>query len=253
MARQKKIRATIITGYLGAGKTTLINNLLRKYNKSTFALVENEFGEVAVDSHLIRGIDASRLFELKNGCICCTITQEYELVLNELAEKYPHIGELLIETTGIADPGEIIKPFIHDPEIRSTYEFCGIICVADVVRTSENLSKNAVWQQIAMAGAVVISKTEQMSPEEIQAFTRELSKVNPFAPCFLSQRNGTTVVLSDFWNNRARTLQLAIQDKPIHEEISSRTVRIEQPPDRKKFEKWLDYTLDVRSEERRVG
>ena len=87
MGHAGKINATIVTGFLGAGKTTFINQILRLYPEKQFALVENEFGEVSIDTKLIKGVDASQLFELKNGCICCTITNEYELVLKELDRK----------------------------------------------------------------------------------------------------------------------------------------------------------------------
>ncbi|HPE77926.1 MAG TPA: GTP-binding protein, partial [Draconibacterium sp.] len=102
MNRIEKINVTIITGFLGAGKTTFINQLLKQNSETQFALVENEFGDVAIDTKLIKGVDASQMFELKQGCICCTISDEFELVLQELAEKFPNVKHLLIETTGIA-------------------------------------------------------------------------------------------------------------------------------------------------------
>ena len=118
LEREGKIPVTIITGFLGAGKTTFINKLLKKESATQFALVENEFGEVAIDSKLIKGIDTSQLFELKQGCICCTITDEYELVLLELAERFPEVVHLLIETTGVAEPAPVIRPFFVDEDLN---------------------------------------------------------------------------------------------------------------------------------------
>ncbi|MBK6281749.1 MAG: hypothetical protein IPF54_02925 [Draconibacterium sp.] len=86
MNQIKKIGVTIITGFLGAGKTTFINRLLKHNPETQFALVENEFGDVAIDTKLIKGVEASQMFELKQGCICCTISDEFELVLQELAK-----------------------------------------------------------------------------------------------------------------------------------------------------------------------
>jgi len=133
MIQKDKISVTVITGFLGAGKTTFINFLLKKYPEIQFALVENEFGDVAIDSKLIKGVDASRLFELKQGCICCTITNEYELVLQELAERFPHVQHLLIETTGIADPAGVIRPFFREERLKELYSFNGTICMLDAL------------------------------------------------------------------------------------------------------------------------
>ena len=134
MARNQKIKVTIITGFLGAGKTTFINYLLKKYTDVEFALVENEFGNAAIDTKLIKGVDASRMFELKEGCICCTITDEYELVLQELAERFPNVMHLLIETTGVADPASVIRPFFRDEKLQEIYSFRGTICLVDAVK-----------------------------------------------------------------------------------------------------------------------
>jgi len=94
MNQQQKIAVTVITGFLGAGKTTFINQLLKNYSDTQFALVENEFGDISIDTQLIKGVEASQLFELKNGCICCTITNEYEGILAELADRFPHVEHL---------------------------------------------------------------------------------------------------------------------------------------------------------------
>jgi G3E family GTPase len=111
MNTKNKISVNIITGFLGAGKTTFINQILKNNPDKQFALVENEFGDVSIDTKLIKGLDASQMFELKQGCICCTISDEYELVLLELAERFPNIEHLLIETTGIADPAPLSARF----------------------------------------------------------------------------------------------------------------------------------------------
>jgi G3E family GTPase len=131
MRQKDKIAVTVVTGFLGAGKTTFINFLLKKYSELQFALVENEFGDVAIDTQLIKGVEASRLFELKQGCICCTITNEYELVLQELAERFPHVQHLLIETTGLADPAGVIRPFFREEKLNVLYTFNGTICIVD--------------------------------------------------------------------------------------------------------------------------
>lgn len=133
MSQQDKIAVTVIIGFLGAGKTTFINHLLQSYPETQFALVENEFGDVSIDTQLIKGVDASQLFELKNGCICCTITNGYEGILKELAERFPHVEHLLVETTGIADPVSVIRPFFRDDELNALYNYNGCVCMVDAL------------------------------------------------------------------------------------------------------------------------
>lgn len=202
MTTPRKIKAAIITGFLGAGKTTFINNLPRKYPDKQFDLVENEFGEVPVNTRLIKGVDASQLFELKYGCICCTITNEYELVLVELAGRFPEVNELLIETTGIADPAQIIKPFTNNPEIRSFFEFQGIICIADARNYEFHIQEKVSVRQLISDGAIVISKSEGFSHDEQIAMVNRLKELNDMAPVFYTLQSQTEFETGNFWNNK---------------------------------------------------
>ena len=161
MRSNTKIPVTIVTGFLGAGKTTFINWLLQNKHGLQFALVENEFGEVAIDTKLIKGVEASQMFELKQGCICCTITDEYELVLQELAEKFPHVDHLLIETTGIADPAPVIQPFFRDKNLKELYCYNGTICLLDAQNFDTQPKQEISLKQIAVADLVLISKAEK--------------------------------------------------------------------------------------------
>jgi G3E family GTPase len=246
---KSRIGATIITGFLGAGKTTLINHLLRKYPHTQFALVENEFGEVSVDTRLIKGVDASRLFELKNGCICCTITNEYELVLQELAERFPQVEELLIETTGIADPAQVIKPFVSVEELRTLYHFRGVVCLVDVLNLEEHLRHKVAMLQIASAGALILSKTEGINQQQIVKAEQHLASLNRFAGLFYSSAGATGFEMDDYWSNRPQKYMPAWQSSAVHSGITSRVVSFASPPERKRFETWLGYLLDVYKKE----
>lgn len=249
MTGRRKINATIITGFLGAGKTTFINHLLRKYPGKNFALAENEFGEVAIDTKLIKGIDASQLFELKNGCICCTITNEYELVLMELAEKYPHVDELLIETTGIADPGPVIRPFLMDTDLQKLYNFMGIVCLADAINHNLHMKLPVSNKQIICSGAIVISKTEGMTISDKSKLSGKLSKINPLAEYFFSTLEATDFDLTDYWRTAPKYFLNEKQNWPAHTPIISKTIYHEKPINRNKFENWLSYLLDVHRNE----
>jgi G3E family GTPase len=241
-----RIRTTIVTGYLGAGKTTLINNLLRKYPEKRFALVENEFGDVSIDSSLIKGVDASRMFELKNGCICCTIVNEYELVLLELAGRFHYIDELLIETTGVADPSQVIRPFLVSPEIRQHYDLAGIICVVDCINYNFHLQQSVASQQIAAADVLAVSKGDYVDVVEMVSFHSRLRQMNPFAEISTAGKEHFSIELADYRKDRKQTLHYAgYTSGTPHHGLCSRTVRLSNPPDRAVFEEWLSYLLYI--------
>lgn len=241
-----RIKTTIITGFLGSGKTTFINRLLKDYPDREFAVVENEFGEVSVDTRLIRGVDASHLFELKNGCICCTIVDEYELVLQELAERFPSAQELLIETTGVADPAEVIAPFYKSPVIRELYELQGIICMADARSHDSPALHPLAVKQMAISDIICITKGETLSTEELAVYTGYLKKLHPFSRiiCY-----GDAPVPFPLHNYREHLPQRFIFQPPgltvLQQGITSTTLRFAGPVSRSDFEERLSWLLDV--------
>ncbi len=244
-----KIPVTIISGFLGAGKTTFINQLLRKYPDTQFALVENEFGEVAIDSHLIKGVDASKMFELKNGCICCTIFDEFELVLKELAEKFPDIGHLLIETTGLADPTSIIQPFYKDEGLKKTYSFQGLACLVDGKNFNQYIGQDVAAKQIAMADLVILNKSSEIGQGHKKVILADLKKRNPLAPILqvnfgdVSQFN-----LEELEVVNKSNLYFMQRPKSI-KTISSKALQFETLPTKEQFEQWLEYILDIYKKE----
>ena len=127
-----KIPVTIITGFLGAGKTTLINNLIKKHPDKKFAIIENEFGEIGLDGSFIIGADEN-IFELSNGCICCSLNTDFYELINKLQTGGYDFNHLLIETTGIADPTSIVNAFLSDYEIIERFTIDSVICLADAV------------------------------------------------------------------------------------------------------------------------
>jgi G3E family GTPase len=152
-------------------------------------LVENEFGDVSIDTKLIKGLDASQMFELKQGCICCTISDEYELVLLELAERFPNIEHLLIETTGIADPAPVIRPFFSDENLHSVYQYNGTVCLVDAINFENSPEKEITIKQIVVADLILVSKSEQLSEIQKETFKENLEKINPFAEIELNRFN----------------------------------------------------------------
>ncbi len=237
----------MVTGYLGAGKTTLINRLLAENHGVGFAVVENEFGAESIDGKLLRGLDASHLFELKDGCICCTITDEYEQVLIELATDYHTIEHLLIETTGIADPGEVIRPFLHNQEILDLYEFYGTIGVADASRFEFLSHQPIAIRQLAAASLIVIAKSEEYTPQQSDALCEKLQTVNPFAQIIKFKELDGREIIKNHWKSLSRK-QFLPEIKlsgSKHPNLTSRTFYFSVPMPRVKFEDWLSYQLDI--------
>ncbi len=268
MNTQNKIAVTVITGFLGAGKTTFINSVLKKYSETQFALVENEFGDVSIDTRLIKGLDASQMFELKQGCICCTISDEFELVLQELAERFPNIEHLLIETTGIADPASVIRPFFRDENLQTIYHFNGTICLVDAINYENSSEKEITLKQIVVADLILVSKSEQLSEIQKVTFKENLKIINPFAEIGFTQFTGSDFLAPfgaspDFLSGglgvreliKHQNLNSILQKQKSkfnfvgtsnsHTHLSAKTLQFNQPINKEQFTEWLAYTLDL--------
>jgi len=248
MIQKDKIAVTVVTGFLGSGKTTFINFLLKKYPKIQFALVENEFGDVAIDTQLIKGGEASRLFELKQGCICCTITNEYELVLQELAERFPHVQHLLIETTGLADPAGVIRPFFREEKLNELYTFNGTICIVDALNYKNQPEPEISLKQLAMADEIVVTKSENFQPAEREKIKKWTEKVNPLARIWFSDK-GKTDGLDLFSIQKQNRFFIDWNSAHLHAAIQTKTLRFSAPLNRGEFTRRLAYYLDVYKKE----
>ncbi|WP_346854126.1 GTP-binding protein [uncultured Draconibacterium sp.] len=244
MKRTSKIPVTVITGFLGAGKTTFINYLLQSESATQFALVENEFGEVAIDTKLIKGVDTSQMFELKQGCICCTITDEYELVLKELAERFPEVDHLLIETTGIADPAAVIQPFFSDEELNEIYEYNGTVCLVDVLNFWTHPEQETHLKQLVIADMILLSKAENLLPAEINKIQNELQSLNPFATSLVSEYGAAAYNLQNI-QRKTRTKFDFVGHRVSHTHIQTKTFSFSNPVNKEDFINRISYTLDV--------
>lgn len=245
MIMGKKIAVTIITGFLGAGKTTFINDLLKNNPKRQYALVENEFGAVSIDSKLIKGIVASQMFELRNGCICCTVTDEYEQALKELAERFPDVEHLLVETSGIADPGPVIRPFFKDAEIMQLYRFNGTVCLVDAKYFHRYPAKKLAFKQLAVADNVIITKTEDFSVSQKEKFIDELIKLNPLAQYYLSDFGRVSDFNPEKIQHKVKLTPDFDSEHYKHEYLQVKTIQIQKPISKSQFTNWLSYTLDI--------
>lgn len=181
------IPATILTGFLGAGKTTLLNRILREPHGHRIAVIENEFGEENIDNEILVQERNEQIVEMSNGCICCTVRGDLIVALGALAQKR-EAGELqfdhvVIETTGIANPGPVAQTFFMDEEVAMRYMLDAIITVVDAKHAMQQLDQQEEAQrQVGFADRLLLSKTDLVTASEVEALSARLKRINPRAP-----------------------------------------------------------------------
>ncbi|MFN3951265.1 MAG: CobW family GTP-binding protein [Thermaurantimonas sp.] len=174
-----KIKTYILTGFLGAGKTTILNHLLQQVENQKNLIVENEYGKVNIDSGLVeKKYDA--IYELTNGCICCTYDEGFFDLLNDIVQNKREAENLFIETTGVADVSPIISLFNRE-DVKKQFELVNTICVCDAETVEDYLAEiPEVEGQIAHADIIVINKIEHVHPEYLKKLQQVLLQLNPF-------------------------------------------------------------------------
>lgn len=181
------IPATIITGFLGSGKTTLLKRVLTEAHGQKIAVIENEFGEENIDSDILVNDTTEQIIQMSNGCICCSIREDLRATLHTLAEK-KRKGELkfdrvVIETTGLADPGPVAQTFFMDDEIAETYALDAILTLVDAKHAAEQLNdRQEARRQVGFADQIFISKSDLVAKDAVDALVHRLKHMNPRAP-----------------------------------------------------------------------
>jgi G3E family GTPase len=181
------IPATILTGFLGSGKTTLLKRVLSEAHGQKIAVIENEFGEENIDNEILVADTQENIIQMSNGCICCTIRDDLRATLQDLAEK-KRKGELdfervVIETTGLADPGPVAQTFFMDDEVAEQYLLDSILTLVDAKHAAQQLNdRQEARRQVGFADQIFISKADLVSPEELDALIHRLKHMNPRAP-----------------------------------------------------------------------
>lgn len=181
------IPATILTGFLGAGKTTLLKRVLGEAHGQKIAVIENEFGEENIDSDILVSETEEQIVQMSNGCICCTIREDLRATLQLLATKKRQglldFERVVIETTGLADPGPVAQTFFMDDEIAESYLLDSIITLVDAKHAPQQLNdRQEARRQVGFADQIFISKTDLVAAEETEALIHRLKHMNPRAP-----------------------------------------------------------------------
>ena len=181
------IPATILTGFLGAGKTTLLNRILQEDHGMRIAVIENEFGQENIDNEILVQDSSEQIIEMNNGCICCTVRGDLIVALTALAQKRDagtlSFDRVVIETTGLANPGPVAQTFFVDEEVGSHYMLDAIITVVDARHAMQQLDDyEEAQRQVGFADKLLLSKTDLVSEDELDILSRRLKRINPRAP-----------------------------------------------------------------------
>merc|ERR1719327_700693 len=195
--RPQRVPVTILTGFLGSGKTTLMNHILEDPNhKMRFAIIENEFGEVGVDERILSEKADEEVIEVMNGCICCTVRGDLVVALKNLYAKISQFDAVIIETTGLADPAPVAQTFFVDEEIPKLYSLDGIITVTDAKHIITRLDdekpegvENEAVEQVAFADRILLNKIDLVDESELPPIEERLKKINPSVSIFRCQQS----------------------------------------------------------------
>ena len=172
---------TLLSGFLGSGKTTLLNYILKQNHGKRIAVIENEFGEIGVDSEFIIGADQD-IFEMSNGCICCSIRGDMIETLNRLLEQHKKFDHILIESTGLASSGPTAQAFLVEDKISKSLFLDGIVTLVDAKHFENNLNAQAVVsEQIAFSNVILLNKADLVTEPEMEKLEKQIRQINPTA------------------------------------------------------------------------
>ena len=176
----EQVPVTVLTGFLGAGKTTLLNRILTEQHGRRYAVIVNEFGEEGIDNDLVVDAD-EEVFEMNNGCICCTVRGDLIRILGGLMKRADQLDAIIVETTGLADPAPVAQTFFMDQDVADRTKLDAIVTVADAVHLSAQLGEHhEAEEQIAFADVVLLNKTDLVDVNSLEGVETRIRKINPY-------------------------------------------------------------------------
>ncbi|MEM8809022.1 MAG: GTP-binding protein [Cyanobacteria bacterium P01_G01_bin.38] len=252
----ERIPVTVVTGFLGSGKTTLINNILQGQNSQKVAVIVNEFGEIGIDGQLVIEDGEEQLVEFNNGCLCCTVRDDLVQTLTKLTER-AELDSILIETTGLADPAPVASTFFVSEEIRPKLKLDSFVTVVDAYNLDRNLvGSHEAEEQIAFADILLLNKTDLVPPDDLQALEQKLKALNPLAKIHHTEHS--QVDLSLILGVDAFELEAKLEVDPEfledldHEHdaaVGSFVFTSEKPMDMNRFMMWMNEVAQLKGED----
>ena len=252
----QRVPVTVVTGFLGSGKTTLINHILKGQHGQKVAVIVNEFGEIGIDGQLMIEEDEEQLVEFNNGCLCCTVRGDLVRTLDDLTQR-ADLDAVLIETTGLADPAPVASTFIVSDEIRSKFNLDAFVTVVDAPYLERNLTdSHEAQEQVAFADIILINKTDLISPEELAVVEQRLRVLNPIAK--IHHTEFSVIDLPLILGVGAFDLEVKLEVDPSflddleHEHdaaVSSFALTSEKPIDMNRFMLWMNDLAQEKGED----
>jgi G3E family GTPase len=249
-----QVPVTVLTGYLGAGKTTLLNRILSEQHGKKYAVIVNEFGELGVDNDLVVNAD-EEVFEMNNGCICCTVRGDLIRIIEGLMKRKDKFDGILVETTGLADPGPVAQTFFTDDDVKAKTRLDAIVTVIDAKHFFGQLEQGGeAEQQVAFADVILLNKTDLVSAEELKKVEDRIRGINRYARIFHTQKS--QVELDAILDKGAFDLGRILEFEPdfLHsghdhhheDEVRSLSITADRPVDPDRFQKWMGALLQIK-------
>jgi G3E family GTPase len=240
------IPATILTGFLGAGKTTLLNFILQQQHGYKFGIIVNEIGEIGIDGQLVEN-QTEEVVQMNNGCVCCTVRKDLVKGIQQLLKR-GGFDYLLVETTGIADPGPVAQTFVNIPQLQQLVRLDSIITVVDAEQIHKQMADTeTAREQIAMADFVLLNKTDLVSADRLDALEKEIRELNPHTGIFRTNRS--QVNLKELLDMNAFDVDHKLGVDPEflnelkqgrhHDDITSHAFQFDQPFEVEKLETFV--------------
>ena len=243
----ENLPVTVITGFLGAGKTTLLNRILTEDHGKKYAVIINEFGEEGIDNDLVVDSD-EEIFEMNNGCICCTVRGDLIRIISTLLKRSDHLDGMIIETTGLADPAPVVQTFFVDDDVKANVSLDAVVTVVDAKHFAEHLEdSHEAEEQIAFADVILLNKTDLVDETQLAIARKNIEALNPYAK--IHETSQSNVEIDKVLDCGAFDLQriLEIEPKLLEEEddhehddsITSVSLTTSTPLIPEKFSNWI--------------